>query len=72
MPEPRTSRDLQAVPPVQIDAKNRDASAYQQARRHGESGPFRGKPVEIRNGLPFRPYRYQGAGHDTTECTCHA
>jgi hypothetical protein len=31
-----------------------------------------GYPVQVRNGLPFHPYRYRGAGHDIMECECHA
>jgi hypothetical protein len=70
MPEPRTSRDLQAVPPVQVDTARKFSPAESRARyRAGLTG---GRTVEIRNGLPEPSYRYQGAGHDTTECDCHA
>jgi hypothetical protein len=61
VPEPRDdSRALAAPRPVQIDASTRDAAAYAARRRRGDSGPFKGKPVEIRNGLPFRPYQVPG------------
>ncbi len=65
VPSPREDRP-RPVPPVQLIARNRTGDRM--------SGPFRGRPVEIRNGLPeFRnPYVYRGAGHDILECTCHA
>ena len=75
MPSPRAAygRDYTAPAQIEIDAKNRDRAAYIRERRRGDSGPFRGKPVEIRNGLPgLKPYVYRGAGHDILECDCHA
>jgi hypothetical protein len=50
-------RDLQRSIPVQIVARNREGDRM--------SGPFRGRPVEVRNGLPVgRFYVYKGTGKD--------
>jgi hypothetical protein len=51
---------------------------YIRQRAHAQTGGRKRvgvgsyQPAEIRNGVPFRPYRYHGAGHDTMECACHA
>jgi hypothetical protein len=69
VPEPRTSRDLQAVPPVQFDPTGRRAAAYTREIRKvnildkaaSTRNPRRrtrdGMPVAIRNGLPVRHYQ---------------
>jgi hypothetical protein len=50
-------RDLCTAIPVQILARNRGSDRM--------SGPFRGRPVEVRNGLPVgRFYVYRGLGYD--------
>ncbi len=46
MPSPRDDSP-RAVPPVQLLARNRPPGAPM-------SGPFTGKPVAVRNGLPVR------------------
>jgi hypothetical protein len=71
------SREFHAAPAVEIDSKNRDASAYRRELRRGDSGPFRaGKVTEIRNGMPvkldkngnYTGYVYRGTGHDQIDC----
>ena len=64
MPEMRTIKGrerLRAPAAIVFDPDTRAKSAAQRRRRHGSSGPV---PVEIRNGLPFRPYIYRGLGYD--------
>ncbi len=82
MPSPR-SGSLRAVPPVQFDASTRDEAAYTARRRRGDSGPFTGTAVAVRNGLPARPYPvpglvfpgcgciYRASGQHLTACQDH-
>lgn len=69
MPSPRAAygREFTAVPAIEVDAKTRDANAYARELHRGNSGPFSGKPVQIRNGMPeVKPYVYRGAGYCMT------
>jgi hypothetical protein len=64
MPELRTIEGrerLRAPVAIVYDPDHRAKSAAQRRRRRGRSGPV---PVEVRNGLPFKPYVYRGLGYD--------
>jgi hypothetical protein len=64
MPELRTIEGrerLRAPVAIVYDPDTRAKSAAQRRRRRGASGPV---PVEVRNGLPFKPYVYRGVGYD--------
>ena len=68
MPEPRTlsGRERRTLAAITYEPSAGDPAAY--SRRY-RAGNRRGRgagaiPVEIRNGLPFKPYVYRGAGWD--------
>jgi len=82
VPSPRRDSP-RPVPAVQFDAASRDEAAYTTRRRRGDSGPFKCKPVAVRNGLPVRPYPvpglrfpgcgciYRATGRHLTACQDH-
>ena len=62
MPEPRRLRELDShLPAIALELHSARPAEATRRRRRGLSGSV---PVEIRNGLPFKPYRYQGTGYD--------
>ena len=69
MPEMRTveGRERLNAPVVIVyDHHARDETAAQRRRRRGQRGPV---PIEVRNGLPFKPYVYRGVGWDIYDGT---
>lgn len=71
MPEPRRDRAATVPARVTLEPGKRDPAAYQRRIRSGRVRGRRGAvgslPVEIRNGLPWRPYVYRGLGYDIYE-----
>ena len=66
MPEPRNleGRERHGLPSVTFETTDaRGEPEYQRRCRAGGRRP-RGVPVEVRNGLPFKPYVYRGVGYD--------
>ena len=71
MPEPRHDRAATVPVRVTLEPGSRDPAAYQRrirsGRVRGRKGPDGSLPVEIRNGLPWKPYVYRGLGYDIYE-----
>jgi hypothetical protein len=67
MPEPRYLERVN-VSRVTLEPGSRDRAAAKRRQRagkgNGRSGSFAQMPVEIRNGIPFKPYVYRGRGGD--------
>lgn len=58
MPEPRRLRELDShLPAISLQSQ---ATRQAEAARRRRSGTAGRVPVEIRNGLPFKPYVYRG------------
>jgi hypothetical protein len=69
MPEPRYAERMTTDLRVTLEPGRRDLAA---AKRRNRAGKLAGHgqasmPVEIRNGLPFKPYIYRGLGYDQYE-----
>lgn len=74
MPEPRQPFSLAPAVRVSLEPSSRDPVAMRRRYRHGTvpQGVTRGGaryasgalPVEIRNGVSFKPYVYRGLGYD--------
>ena len=68
MPEPRRDRSTDAALRVTLEPNSRDSAAAKRRHRAGKISEHRGSfaqmPVEVRNGLPFKPYVYRGLGYD--------
>jgi hypothetical protein len=68
MPEPRYLERVR-ISRVTLEPNSRDQAAAKRRQRNGRltgahGGSSAQMPVEIRNGLPFRPYVYRGLGYD--------
>ena len=62
MPEPRRLREFDShLPAITREGEASRAAEMRRRQRRGQLGRV---AVEVRNGLPFRPYRYQGLGYD--------
>ena len=62
MPEPRRMRELDShLPAITREGESSRAAEMRRRQRHGQLGRV---AVEVRNGLPFRPYIYRGLGYD--------
>ena len=76
MPEPRRSMLKSAAIRVILEPATRDLAAAQRrtraGKRIGRHGASAGMPVEVRNGLPFKPYVYRGLGYDQMEAAIDA
>ena len=84
MPEPRASRgrDFSASAPIQFDSseRTRELENLYQRKRRSDALPgnrtiraMRGAvPVEVRNGIPWKPYVYRGLGYDQMEAAIDA
>ena len=66
MPEPRAGRLPSTNIRVTLEPETRDSAAARRRQRAGRPGYGRkgAVAIEIRNGLPFRPYIYRGLGYD--------
>ena len=81
-PRAARGREMTGAAPLQFDRTDRHEADYQAqvrertaraAANYPAGVPARrtrtaaGYPVEVRNDLPFKPYRYRGQGHDIIE-----
>jgi hypothetical protein len=81
-PRASRGREMTAAAPVQFDRTDRHQADYQaqvreRTARSADNYPRRnprrrtrtadGYAVQVRTGLPFRPYRYRGLGYDPLE-----
>jgi len=71
MPESRAGRLPSTNIRVTLEPETRNPAAARRRQRAGRPG-YGSKgavAVEIRNGLPFRPYIYRGLGYDQMEAS---